>query len=108
MELAADPRSGGLARRAVDDLAPRLHPETMAKLRLLVTELVVAALDPIAADSLFLTVRIDGGVVRAEVAGRRPMERLERVQSWNLFLVNRIADRWKAGAGGIWFEIEAR
>ena len=108
MELAPDPRSGQVARKAVDDLATRLHPETMAKLRLLVTELVVAALGPAETRPLRLTVRAESGVVRAAIASTDAMAGLERGQHWNLFLVNRIADRWDAGPEGIWFELDAR
>ena len=108
VELAPHPRSGQVAREAVDDLASSLHPETMAKLRLLVTELVVAALGPAETRPLRLTVRVEGGVVRAEIASIGEMAGLERAQSWNLFLVNRIADRWAAGPDGIWFEVDAR
>lgn len=108
VELAPHPRSGQVAREAVDDLATNLHPETMAKLRLLVTELVVAALGPTETRPLRLTVRAEGGVVRAAIASTGAMAGLERAQSWNLFLVNRIADRWDAGPNGIWFEVDAR
>lgn len=108
VELAPHPRSGQVAREAVDDLAASLHPKTMAKIRLLVTELVVAALGPAETRPLRLTVRVEGGVVRAEIASIGEMAGPERAQSWNLFLVNRIADRWDAGPDGIWFEVDAR
>jgi hypothetical protein len=108
VELAPHPRSGQVAREAVDALAASLHPETMAKVRLLVTEIVVAALDPAENRPLRLAVRVEEGIVRAGIAGAAPMTGLDRAQSWNLFLVNRMADRWHAGADGIWFEIDAR
>jgi hypothetical protein len=108
VELAPHPRSGQIAREAVDALADTLHPETMAKLRLLVTELVVAALGPAETHSLVLTVRVEGDAVRAAIARAEEGARLERPHSWNLFLVTRIADRWDADARGLWFEVAAR
>ena len=110
MELAPHPRSGQIAREAVDVLADSLDPETMAKLRLLVTELVVAALTPAETNALVLTVGLKEDVVRAAIARGEEAARLEHLppHSWNLFLVNRIADRWDANAHELWFELEAR
>jgi hypothetical protein len=92
----------------VDDLAGALRPDTMAKVRLLVTEMVVAALTPAQAAPLRLVVRARDGVVRAELAPAAAADELIeplRPRSWNLFLVNRIADRWGAG-GSLWFEVD--
>ena len=108
VDLAPHPRSGQIAREAVDGLPTSLHPETMAKVRLLVTELVVAALAPAVTEPLRLTLRLGDGAVRASIAPTDAGERLERPRSWNLFLVNRIADRWGADADGLWFEVRAR
>jgi hypothetical protein len=108
LELAPHPRSGEVARAAVDDLDGCLRPQTMAKLRLLVTELVVAALAPAQTESLRLTVRAADGVVRAELAPADPAAVLTaplRPRRWSLFLVNRIADRWEAG-DSLWFEVD--
>lgn len=110
VELAPHPRSGQIARAAVDDLAGALNPETMAKLRLLVTEVVVAALAPAQTAPLRLTVRVLDGAVRAELepvdAGAGLAAPL-RPRSWSLFLVNRIADRWEADES-VWFEVDER
>jgi hypothetical protein len=109
VELAPDPRSGHLAREAVLALAPKLQPQTLAKVRLLVTELVVAALAPAENHPLRLSVRLDESIVRAwlepadEAAG---LAEQPRPRSWSLFLVNRIADRWGADDGGVWFEVD--
>jgi hypothetical protein len=111
VELAPDPRSGEVARQAVLDLAGKLHPQTMAKVRLLVTELVVAALAPAENEALRLSVRLDDGVVRAELGPVDEVATLAeqpRPRSWSLFLVNRIADRWGADDDGVWFELDAR
>ena len=111
VELAPHPRSGQVARAAVDDLAASLRPQTMAKVRLLVTELVVAALAPARSTPLRLTVRVADGVVRAELTALKEDDEQAgplRPRSWNLFLVNRIADRWEAEGSAVWFELEER
>jgi hypothetical protein len=110
VELAPHPRSGQTARAAVDDLAD-LSPETMAKLRLLVTELVVAALAPAEFRQLRLSVRVADGMIRAEIGPAAQGEELAapvRPRSWSLFLVNRIADRWGNDGGLVWFELDLR
>lgn len=114
VELPSDPLSGRLARQAVDVLADELHPETFAKLRLLVTELVVAALGPPATRAVRLVVHADGAVVRADItmvggavpspAGpRRPM-------GYGALLLEHIADRRGTlpRDEGVWFEIARR
>ena len=111
VELAPDPRSGQVARAAVDDLADALRPETMAKVRLLVTEMVVAALVQAQTTPLRLTVSAVEGLVRAELVpadGSAALAGPLRPRSWNLFLVNRIADRWQAEPGALWFEVKER
>jgi hypothetical protein len=111
VELAPHPRSGQVAREAVDSLSTSVDPETMAKVRLLVTELVVAVLAPAVDDALLLTVRLSEGVVRAELSAAEPGARLAppaRPRHFGLFLVNRIADRWSAADGVLWFEVDAR
>jgi hypothetical protein len=109
--LAPDPRSGQTARRSLDDLADHLSPETMAKLRLLVTELVVAALAPAENRELRLSVRVEDGTIRAEIGPVADGEELAPPvlpRRWSLFLVNRIAERWGNDDGLVWFELEAR
>ena len=111
VELAPHPRSGQAARDAVAGLADQLHPETMAKVRLLVTELVVAALAPAENGTLRLCVRLADGTVRAELGPAdtdSDLAEQPRPRSWSLFLVNRIADRWGSEQSGVWFEVEAR
>ena len=109
--LPATPDAGRLAREAVTSLEPHLHPETVAKVRLLVTELVVAALAPAQTEALRLRVAVDGEVVRAELGPERAGSRFARParpRSWGLFLVDRIADRWDTAADVVWFELAAR
>jgi hypothetical protein len=109
--LAPDPRSGQTARQSLNDLGGSLPPETMAKLRLLVTELVVAALAPAENRELRLSVRVAGETIRAEIAPGAEGEELVAPalpRRWSLFLVNRIADRWGGDDGHVWFELDAR
>ena len=109
--LAPDPRSGQTARQSLNGLAGSLPPETMAKLRLLVTELVVAALAPAENRELRLSVRVAGDTIRAEIApGAEGEELVAPVlpRRWSLFLVNRIADRWGNDDGVVWFELNVR
>ena len=80
----------------------------MATVRLLVTELVVAALAPAGNEPLCLTVRVASGAVRATIERAEAGAPLERPHSWNLFLVNRIADRWDADEHALWFEVDCR
>ena len=111
VELEPRPQSGHVAREAVVELAEHLHPETMAKVRLLVTELVVAALAPAENQPLRLTARLDGSLVRCEISTAENGATLAgqaRPRSWSLFLVNRIADRWGADEDTVWFELAAR
>jgi ParB-like chromosome segregation protein Spo0J len=109
VELAPRPQSGHEARRAVLALADHLQPQTMAKVRLLVTELVVAALAPAENRRLRLTARLADRAVRCEIATAEAgalLARQARPRSWSLFLVNRFADAWGADAGTVWFEVE--
>jgi len=108
VDLAPHPSSGRVAREAVGALADRLHPETMAKVRLLVTELVVSALGPRQEQPLRLTVRLRDGVVRAAIEPLEGGAQLDRPHSWNLFLVNRIADAWEGDGTGLRFELAVR
>jgi hypothetical protein len=110
VELAPRLQSGHEARSAVLELADHLDPETMAKVRLLVTELVVAALAPAENQPLRLTARIANGAVRCEIATAEPgatLARQARPRSLSLFLVKRIANAWGADARGVWFEVVA-
>jgi hypothetical protein len=111
VELAPRPQSGHEARRAVLGLADHLSPETMATVRLLVTELVVAALPPAENRPLRLTARLAGGTVRCEIRAAEAgatLARQARPRAWSLFLVNRIADGWGSDAARVWFEVVAR
>ena len=108
MDLAPHPRSGRVAREAVDDLADGLPRATTARLRLLVTELVVAALGPRQTEPVRLSVTLRDGVVRAAIEPLDEGAWVDRPHRWNLFLVHRIADAWEGDGSGLWFELRSR
>ncbi len=92
-----------------------LPPETMAKLRLCVTELVANSVRHARGTPIEVTVRLDGDSVRAEVsdggAGFDPPEADPnplKSAGWGLFLVRKIASRWGSDpdSGTVWFELE--
>ena len=97
------------------ELESELPPETMARLRLLVTELVANSVRHARGTPIRVTVTIDGGCVRAEVsdggAGFDPPEADPnplKTAGWGLFLVTKIATRWGSDSptGTVWFELD--
>ena len=106
------------ARHSLGELERALPPETMAKLRLLVTELVANSVRHARGTPIDVTVAIDGDSVRAEVSdggeGFEPPAKEDpnplKTQGWGLFLVRKMAERWGADAatGTVWFELDAR
>ena len=97
------------------ELEGTVPPETMAKLRLLVTELVANSVRHARGTPISVTVLLNEEIVRAEVsdggAGFEPPEvdpnPLKSV-GWGLFLVRKIAVRWgsQPKTGTVWFELE--
>jgi hypothetical protein len=100
------PRLATRARQSVDALEGQAHPETLAKVRLLITEMAGAAsqMDPTRDIRVRLT--IEAGVVRGEVASGRAVAR--RPGGWALFLARRLAARWGVSQGTLWFEVDDR
>jgi hypothetical protein len=110
VELPPRPEAGRIAREAVDTLSEKLHPETFAKVRLLVTELVIAALPDREQDGpVRLEVELVDGRVRAEVSRGGGDDSL-RPRRWGLFLVQRLADDWEVSTErqSVRFEVLAR
>jgi hypothetical protein len=103
-KVPAAGNAGAAARRELDTLAEHVDHMTLAKLRLLVSELVnrAAAADP-GTGSVPVSVSITAERVRAVVAGSGVTAR--RGLDWALFLVERMADRWGM-AGEVWFELD--
>jgi hypothetical protein len=105
LTLANDPRSAVVARRAVDRLAGHAHPETLAKARLLITEMVATVITTASTQAEIRVLLIaDAGLVRGEVSSGRGLG--ARPIGWALLLVRKIANRWGMRHGTLWFEVE--
>jgi anti-sigma regulatory factor (Ser/Thr protein kinase) len=103
------------ARHSLVELERSVQPETMAKLRLLVTELVANSVRHARGTPIDVRVRLQGELLRAEVsdggAGFDPPEADPnplKSAGWGLFLVRKIATRWgsEPATGTVWFELE--
>ena len=101
-----EPRSAARARRLVDELEGHAHPETLAKARLLITELVTAAEAAEPHHGIRVRLSAGGGIVRGEVVTGRAVA--NRPKGWGLLLVRRIAGRWGMDRGTVWFEVQDR
>ena len=117
LHLPSRPDSPSAARRGLDEIERDLHPETMAKLRLLVTELVANSVRHARGTPIDVTVTISDETVRAEVSDGgegfeppQPDPSPLKTTGWGLFLVRRIADAWgvDAATGTVWFELVCR
>jgi signal transduction histidine kinase len=103
------------ARHRLVELERTLAPEPMAKLRLLVTELVANSVRHASGTPIDVTVTVHDAHVRTDVsdggAGFEPPSPDAsplKTHGWGLFLVRKIALRWGAepATGTVWFEIE--
>ena len=101
-----EPRSAVRARRLVDALEGHAHPETLAKARLLITEMVAAAETAEPQHGIRVRIASAGGIVRGEVATGRAVA--NRPKGWGLLLVRRISSRWGMERGTVWFEVTDR
>lgn len=117
LHLPSRPDSPTAARRGLGDVERALHPETMAKLRLLVTELVANSVRHARGTPIDVTVTLDEQTVRGEVSDGgegfdppNPDPNPLKTAGWGLFLVRRISARWGADAatGTVWFELDRR
>ena len=113
------PSSSAAARRVVERLDGEVDEETMSDLRLLVSELVTNAVEHASGTgAVELSVRLDGGTVRVEVADRGPGFEYRPRQPGDppdsgcgLHFVGLLAQRWGTDAsegGRVWFEMPAR
>lgn len=114
----AAPEAVGAARGSLDDLVPRLRPDCLDNLKLLLSEVVTNAIrhGPQGdGASIAMRVAFKGETVRAEVVDggsgfappRGPAP--DGSSGWGLYLVNRLADRWGVRPGAptrVWFEID--
>jgi signal transduction histidine kinase len=103
------------ARHRLAGLERSLAPETMAKLRLLVTELVANSVRHARGTPIDVTVTVTEDLVRTDVsdggAGFEPPSADPnplKTSGWGLFLVRKIAARWGADppTGTVWFELD--
>jgi anti-sigma regulatory factor (Ser/Thr protein kinase) len=103
------------ARHSLVELEGSVPPETMARLRLLVTELVANSVRHARGTPIDVSVRLEGDLVRAEVsdggAGFDPPDADPnplKSAGWGLFLVRKMANRWgsEPATGTVWFELE--
>ena len=101
------------ARAALAELS--VEPPVLAKLRLLVTELVANAHKHGRGETLHARVSVKLGVVRAEVSDEglgftppAPDRDPLKGEGWGLLLVRRMAARWGIASGRtlVWFEID--
>jgi anti-sigma regulatory factor (Ser/Thr protein kinase) len=116
LHLDSRPDSPMTARHSLVDLESTLDPETMAKLRLLVTELVANSVRHARGTPIDVKVTVHERIVRTDVSdggdGFEPPAQPDpnplKSSGWGLFLVRRIATRWGADSatGTVWFEIE--
>jgi signal transduction histidine kinase len=115
LHLPSRPDSPMTARHKLVDLERSLPPETMAKLRLLVTELVANSVRHAGGTPVEVTVTVGDDHVRAEVSDGgggftppRGGRSRPRTSGWGLFLVRKIATRWgsEPRTGTVWFELD--
>ena len=114
IELPSRPDSPRDARSAITGLDGLVGHEILARLRLLVTELVANSVKHAHGAPIRLVVAASPEVVRTTVtddgAAFEPPDRRDpmRTGGWGLVLVRRLADRWgiAPGDGSVWFEID--
>ena len=115
LHLPSRPDSPMTARHSLVQLESELPPETMARLRLLVTELVANSVRHARGTPISVSVTLDAERVRTEVsdggAGFHPPEADHnplKSAGWGLFLVRKIASRWGSdpATGTVWFELD--
>jgi anti-sigma regulatory factor (Ser/Thr protein kinase) len=112
-------RAPAEARRTVSEGFRDLDPDTLSRLRLLVTELVTNSVrhaDLAEDDAIELSVRQAEDRIRVAVTdpgggfgpALPPHPDAERPAGWGLYLVDRLADRWGVTSDGetlVWFEL---
>jgi anti-sigma regulatory factor (Ser/Thr protein kinase) len=117
VELPSTSAAPARARGALDRIAPRLAPERLRDVRLLVSELVTNAVRHAGGDVVRLIVALGEDVLRVEVhdpgSGFEVKEAPSdpfRASGWGLVLVAELADRWGVDhkpRTRVWFEMES-
>src|SRR5438270_596528 len=106
IELAAVPSSAAEARRAAAALEGAAHPESVARARVLLSEIVTALSLEQGAGPIRVRLEAVEGRLRGEVSSAAPSpSRL--LSGWARLLVERLSDAW--GESGpdhaLWFEV---
>jgi len=108
IELPALPSSAAHARRAAEALDGSAHPESVARARVLVSEIVAALSMAQGAGEIRLRLDAVDGRLRGEVASAAPHpSRL--LSGWARLLVERLSDEWgESGSDrAVWFEVRS-
>src|SRR3954447_10492404 len=115
LHLPSRPDSPMTARHSLAGLERAVDPETMAKLRLLVTELVANSVRHARGTPIDVTVTATPTTVKAVVSDGgdgfdppNPDPSPLKTTGWGLFLVRKIASRWgtEHDTGTVWFELD--
>lgn len=118
VDIQRDRTAPATARRAVERLADRLHPDVVPDVKLLVSEIVTNSVKYGGEGDVKLLLRtedprhvhievVDQGSGFVPVTRTRPMT---DVGGWGLHLVEELAERWGVHEGSthVWFEIDRR
>lgn len=116
VDLPSRPDSPAAARRALKGLEEALGRDLLARVQLVVTELVANSYRHATGAPVRVDVNVQEGNVRGEVSDTGPgfdqPADPDVVQGvgWGLFLVERLSDRWGVGESGnaVWFEIDRK
>ncbi len=116
VDLPSRPESAAVARAEVGRrLTGKVEHDVLARLGLLVTELVTNGVKHADGDWVRVEVSVRPEQIRAEVidggSGFSPPPAPSaslRTFGWGLVLVRRMADRWGVEAGRVWVELERR
>ena len=120
LKLDSGPEAAAAARAALRVLEPKLEPEPMNDVRLLVSELVTNSIrhseGPNSGSPVMLEVALSTDKLRVEVTDRgtgfepHPREPGQsKASGWGLYLVDKLADRWgviRNHITRVWFEID--
>jgi anti-sigma regulatory factor (Ser/Thr protein kinase) len=116
VDLPSRPDSPAAARRALKGLEQALGRDLLARVQLVVTELVANSYRHANGAPVRVEVAVQSGGVRGEVTDTGPGFEQPRdpevIQTvgWGLFLVERLCDRWGVAERGnaVWFEIDRK
>jgi anti-sigma regulatory factor (Ser/Thr protein kinase) len=118
VDLPSRPDSPAAARRALKGLEQHLGRDLLARVQLVVTELVANSYRHATGAPVRVAVDVSERSVRGEVSDTGPGfdqqppadPEVTATVGWGLFLVERLCDRWGVGESGsaVWFEIDRK